>query len=236
MVGCIEFLFSKGLLFQTEYFVFKSKTILRKEKTAMKIIDLQTAKEFFNAPAGEKLQEWCSQNGFCGLFPEEENEHDFITAAALYYAKTKHPKAKYIDICSFASIVAYFTTGMYAGFGTEEYVKERIAENAAIAFAGGVAPVPGSIFGLIPEKPQVNSLDMLDFFEAFYFNDKCAAVAQIMNISRKETAINIMLAFADSKEKYTELVEVANNFLQREITYSDMCETALSTLKERLKK
>ena len=44
------------------------------------------------------------------------------------WAEKNYPSASLKDQCAFAGLVLYFATGMYGGYGTELYEKERIAE------------------------------------------------------------------------------------------------------------
>lgn len=44
------------------------------------------------------------------------------------WAERNYPEVEHKDRCSFAGLVMYFATGMYGGYGTALYEKERIAE------------------------------------------------------------------------------------------------------------
>lgn len=50
------------------------------------------------------------------------------------WAEKNYSEAEHKDCCSFASLVLYFATGAYGGYGTELYEKERIAERNVDTF------------------------------------------------------------------------------------------------------
>lgn len=60
--------------------------------------------------------------------------HSEVTSALLKWSEEKYPNAPHLDHLCFAGLVAYFATGAYSGFGTENVQKERFAEHKAYEF------------------------------------------------------------------------------------------------------
>ena len=196
------------------------------------MIDKQTTLKFFSAPDPVALEAWCRERNYGGVHPTQDVEHNpaeaavpgefpSVLAAALWHAETKHPDASHIDVCSFAGLVAYLATGWYGGFGTEEYEKERQAENIVIALAGGTAPTPYRLFGTIPEsalttKPGAEfTTKVLQFLDEFYFDDAEKAVTNLLETVDETTAARIVLGLARTQAQYRKLAEVANGFLKK---------------------
>lgn len=50
------------------------------------------------------------------------------------WAEEKYPNAPHLYHCCFAGLIAYFATGAYGGYGTENVQKERFAEHKAYEF------------------------------------------------------------------------------------------------------
>ena len=50
------------------------------------------------------------------------------------WAEVHYPNAPTVDHCCFAGLIAYFATGVYGGYGTENNQKERFAEHKAYEF------------------------------------------------------------------------------------------------------
>ena len=116
----------------------------------------------------------------------DDHPSDHLLAAALWHAKTKHPGADNLDVCSYAGLVAYLATGWYGGFGTDQYEKERRAENIVLALAGGsVTSTPGFCFapsGVVEGSPSPEfTLRVLEFLKMFYFQDEVGAVRELQS-------------------------------------------------------
>lgn len=204
----------------------------------MHLIDKKTTLEFLSAPDPATLENWCRENNYGGVNPMQDVQHDpalrplgelpsdHVLAAALWHAETKHPDASHIDVCSFAGLVAYLATGWYGGFGTEEYEKERQAENIVIALAGGTAPAPDSPFGTIPEsaltgRPSAEfTTKALRFLDEFYFGDQEKAVTELLESVDEKTAARVVLGLAKTQAQYRKLVEVASGFLKKKESIS----------------
>lgn len=191
----------------------------------MRLFEVNAVKEFLRNPDRGRLEGWLEENNFSGI--DLSNDHDYITAAALYYAKTKYPDAKLIDVCSFAALTAYLSTGMYSGFGTDEYIKERQAENIIISAAGGQAPSPDGIIALIPAGAEENpnkdfTYKMMTFLERFYFDDEVKAVNELLDISEDIVKAKIVLSLAKTQAEYQEAVEVADEFLKHKTNMTSL--------------
>jgi hypothetical protein len=156
----------------------------------MQFIDKQAVLSFFNAPSPTELETWCRENNYHGVeptrdVPGDKHPSDHVLAAALWYAATSHPDAKNMDICSFGGLVSYLATGWYGGFGTDQYEKERRAENIIIGLAGGAQlaeagfyAVPTAVVNGVPSVEFTQRV--LAFLDAFYFGDEARAVADLM--------------------------------------------------------
>jgi len=176
----------------------------------MKFIDKTAGLSFLNAPDPDYLAQWCRDNGFNGVEPSKEFGDD-IMASALYYGRTNYPDADNIDVCSFAGLVAYLATGMYGGFGTEEYKPERQAENIILAWAGGMAPPPGEVVAFTPVEEDVSAeftRDVLSFLDAFYFVDREKAVADLISRVDKAAVTRIVLALSESQTQYHSAIDM----------------------------
>lgn len=187
----------------------------------MKFIDKKTALEHFDAPGPQELLEWCRKENFHGVNPTSENtSNDLVLAAALWHAKTKYPKAKNLDICSYGGLVSYLATGWYGGFGTEEYQKERRAENIVLALAGCIPPEPNNIIAFIPERnlreePTAEfTRQTLKFLDKFYFIGEEQAVVEILDRIEPMNAARVVLGLARSQAEYKKLAQVADGFLK----------------------
>lgn len=219
------------------------------EGKTMQLIDKKATLEFFAAPGAEELETWCRENGFTGVHPTQDAERaftgakvpsespsDHVLAAALYHATAKYPEADNIDVCSFGGLVAYLATGWYGGFGTESYDKEQQATNIVLALAGGLAPEPGDMFGLIPERalttqPSAEFTNrVLDFLEGFYFGDPEGAVAELLESVDEKTAARVVLSLAKTQAEYKRLVEVANGFLKKKESISTLRQAVRAVL------
>lgn len=104
---------------------------------------------------------------------------DDILALAIHYARSRYPLADDRDVCSFAALVQYLCTGLYGGFGTDDYPKERLAEETILRMAGGYS-LPGSHWSLIPQalvecKPSPEFTQRaLRVLEGLYFQGRTA--------------------------------------------------------------
>lgn len=157
----------------------------------MKLIDKQTALSYFDVPMNcIELEAWCRENGYSGVdptrdIPNESYPSDYVLASALWWAQTNHPDADKLDICSFAGLVAYLATGWYGGFGTDQYEKERRAENIVLSLAGGTQTaepyfyvVPVSVVNGTPTADFTRRV--LEFLDAFYFASEHRAITELM--------------------------------------------------------
>jgi hypothetical protein len=192
----------------------------------MNLIDKKTVLNYFNAPAPEELKRWCEEKGYYGVNPVESfDDVDHVLAAALWYAKTKYSEANY-DIASFAGLVSYLATGMYGGFGTENYTKERQAERIVVALAGGEEGIDG--IGWMPEQviqgtpSEEFTIKVLRFLEEFYFVDEVKAIEEIIKTVDDTTVAKIILALANTPKEYQELVTVADKFLKKKESISSL--------------
>ncbi|MGI9951412.1 hypothetical protein V3F56_03535 [Moorellaceae bacterium AZ2] len=188
----------------------------------MKLINKETALEYFGAPGPEELAAWCQEHGYDSVDPTAyDMPSDHVLAAALWYVKSKHPEADNLDVCSYAGLVSYLATGLYGGFGTEEYAKERQAENIIIALAGGMVAPPGGVVGTIPEEvvkgtPSAEfTRRVLQFLDAFYFGDQEQAVAGLLEGVDEITAARVVLGMARTQAEYQHLTRVVDNFLKK---------------------
>jgi hypothetical protein len=157
----------------------------------MKLIDKETVLSFFNAPSPAELEAWCRENNYGGVEPTRDapgndNPSDHVLAAALWWAQTNHADADRLDICSFAGLVAYLATGWYGGFGTDQYKKERRAENIVLSLAGGGPVDEESEFYFMPAS-VVNGTPtadftrrVLEFLDTFYFSSTRRAITELM--------------------------------------------------------
>lgn len=169
----------------------------------MKLISKNTALEHFAAPGPEVLATWCKENQYTGVDPTRT---DHVLAAALHYAEAKYPDADKLDICSYAGLVSYLTTGWYGGFGTEQYQKERQAENIIIGLAGGTA---GTIEGMyfIPGKAEKVTEEfthrILAFLDEFYFGDEKKAMSELLSKNALDMIrVGEVLTVSEVAEKY----------------------------------
>jgi len=191
------------------------------------LLNRQEVLSYFDAPSPEILEKWCDSYNYQGVFPTQDSQQedmpsDYVLATALYYAQNKYPDAERIDICSFAGLVAYLVTGWYGGFGTDQYTKERIAENVVTALAGGIPPKPGTIITRIPEKPEADTKNILQFLETFYFVDPVKAIDALFEHLDRERIAQVMLALATTQAEYYELAKTADAFLKKKTNISSL--------------
>jgi len=157
----------------------------------VQVLNKSTVIDYFSAPGPAELEAWCRENGYEGVLPTQDVEgenmpSDHVLAAALWYARTKHPNADNLDVCSFAGLVSYLATGWCGGFGTDQYEKERRAENIVLALAGCTPVGNISVGGLwfMPEQSKPGeelTLRVLNFLEEYYFQDEKKALAELMS-------------------------------------------------------
>lgn len=180
----------------------------------------------FTEKDAEALERWCQDNGYYGVFPTKDVENgpsDLVLAAALYYAQNKHHNPSRIDVCSFATLVAYLATGWYGGFGTDEYEKEQIAEKIITAFAGGIPPAPDGVVGFVPaEEPVLDAEKVLRFLEGWYFEDQETALIELLEGCDSKTIAQAILAAARTQAEYEELAEVARDFLRHKANIASL--------------
>jgi hypothetical protein len=108
----------------------------------MRLFDLPTVRSHLGLPARPDEDAHILDGGYPG-------ETDFLEAARIY-AERVWPEAENVDRCSYAGLVAYFATGWYGGYGTDEYQKERQVEALIHAFAGGYPPDEDGILAITP--------------------------------------------------------------------------------------
>jgi len=89
-------------------------------------------------------------------YSDEMLEHIYTWACKKYSDKTTNK-----DLCSFAALIEYFSTGWYGGYGTELYEKERLIETQARHLYTTLNPE-------FSEKEK--SLNLIKFIENCYFN------------------------------------------------------------------
>jgi hypothetical protein len=165
--------------------------LILKEELLLKLIDKQTALSYFDVPMNcIELEAWCRENGYSGVdptrdIPNESYPSDYVLASALWWAQNRYPDANNLDICSFAGLVAYLATGWYGGFGTDQYEKERRAENIVLSLAGGTQTaepyfyvVPVSVVNGTPTADFTRRV--LEFLDTFYFIDERRAITELM--------------------------------------------------------
>lgn len=211
----------------------------------MSLIEKQTALKYFAAPSPpEELTVWCQENGYLGLDPVENSGRDdlpddYLLAAALWHARTKHPAAARLDVCSYAGLTAYLATGWYGGFGTDGYQKERQAENIVLALAGGIAAEPDGVLATVPETvvngtPSAEfSRRVLTFLDAFYFGDQEEAVADLLDSVDGLIAARIVLGMARTQAEYDRLARVADGFLKKKENISALRKAVKDVLSQK---
>ena len=192
----------------------------------MKLISKKTVLEYFDAPGPQELSDWCREEKFSGVDPAGGNvvddgmPSDLVLAAALWHARTKYPEAGNLDVCSYGGLVSYLATGWYGGFGTEEYQKERRAENIVLALAGGTAPEPDGMIAFIPERnlreePTAEfTRQVLEFLDKFYFVGEEQAVVEALDQTEPMNAARVVLGLARTRVEYERLARVADGFLK----------------------
>ena len=199
----------------------------------MKLISKNVALEYLGAPGVDELETWCKENGYYGVAPTRDTIHivaggraedlpsDHILAAALWHARNEFPDAENMDVCSYGGLVSYLATGWYGGFGTDQYQKERQAENIVLSLAGGIAPGPDDVFcfapaGAIDREPGAEFTEsVLRFLDGFYFSNAEAAVAEAIQDVEPVVAARAVLALARNQAEYENLARVADGFLKR---------------------
>lgn len=211
----------------------------------MKLINGKIVLNEFGAPGPVELEAWCKENGFEGVLPTQDNKQDSgigmpsdtVLASALWHAKDRHPDAELLDVCSFGGLVSYLATGWYGGFGTDYYVKERLAENIVTALAGGVPAEPDGFASLMPESrltgepSEAFTTLVLKFLERFYFEDQVAAVQDLIGLD-EDGAISaqVILALAGDVAEYEKLASVADGFLKKKKPISSLREAVKEVL------
>ncbi|KAF2958416.1 hypothetical protein AS159_01570 [Thermotoga sp. Ku-13t] len=128
-------------------------------------------------PGRDELERFAELYGIMGT--DTSNEHDYITLAVMRYARGKYPNASAYDVASFGSILPYLATGMYGGFGTDQYWKEELADMAIIAACGGVPPAPGELLAIMPRGAKLDTAIALDFLTEWYFGDSAKALIEL---------------------------------------------------------
>lgn len=195
-------------------------------KKTVKLINKQAVLEYLTAPGPEELASWCQENSYGGVDPtrdpgRDDMPSDHILAAALWHAREKFPGATDLDVCSYAGLVAYLATGWYGGFGTDEYEKERQAENIVLALAGGIVAEPDGFVATVPESviketPSAEfTRQVLVFLDAFYFGDQEQAVADLLDGVDDLTVARIVLGMARTQAEYDHLARAADGFLKK---------------------
>lgn len=141
----------------------------------MRLFDEATVMDYLKTelPAGQEI-EMLEKEGFAGA-----EHYTEVMRKALIYALTKYPEVSRTDVCSWAGLVESYLTGMYSGFGTEMYPKEREADRLVILFAGGWLDEAGEL-GRTPPLDEAGEVrlpmdkgewtrDALRLLERFYF-------------------------------------------------------------------
>ena len=77
--------------------------------------------DYGGKPTAEQLKKWLEGG-------REITDTDAVTAWAYAWAK-RYEAQDYRDYASYAALMASFVTGMYGGFGTDQYEKERKIED-----------------------------------------------------------------------------------------------------------
>lgn len=116
------------------------------------MFDKATVERLLACPLSRtELEEFLSEKRIFGLdLSEEGYTDDTILAKAIWYAYTHYPDSDLRDKLSFATMIQYFVTGMYGGFGLEEYEKEKLAEKLIMEMIGGRLDI-NTGFGLMPQ-------------------------------------------------------------------------------------
>jgi hypothetical protein len=204
-----------------------------------------------NPPAPKDLEAWVNDNNIAmAPFAEEleisladksngADDHDvprdmpmpysgYVTAAACWWAETKHPDAEDIDKYSFAGLLSGLSTGLYGGFGTDQYPKENQAQDIVFALAGGLAAPPGQLVGLAPVGME-NRKDIAEltrtafaFLRSFYFDDQERAVMDLISNIDQNTTARILLALARTNDSYQRLAIAAKAYLQKKAPVSSL--------------
>jgi hypothetical protein len=201
----------------------------------MKLISYETIIDIINPPAPEELEKWTVENRIMMTpFAEEmaaANKAErgpgdmlgqsHLTAAAFWHAATRYPESNTLDQASFAGLVAGLATGLYGGFGTDQYEKENQASDIITALAGGMPAAPDEIVGTIPRGIE-NRPDMVEFtkkafafLEKFYFVDQEQAVMELIEDLDQNATARVLLSLARTKDSYAELAFTVREFLAR---------------------
>ena len=198
----------------------------------MILIDKKTALEIFNPPAPNVLNAWLDENNIHAgtADPGDDYTGSYTLCAALHWAKTKHPDAGMMDICSFAGLSQSLSTGFSSGFGTDEYQKERIIDNLILTLAGGTAAHPDDIVSLVPSdlatgerKPTPDETEkIIGIMDQCYFGDMAAAISDIIETMTPEQAAKVVLSMAQTNAEYQELHGIAKKFLARKSSIGDL--------------
>ena len=94
---------------------------LLESKTFIQFFELDKDNETANLSA-EATDRWLMWNQFD------------LTEDLRKWAEEKYPNTPRLYHCCFAGLIAYFATGGYGGYGTENVQKERFAEHKAYEF------------------------------------------------------------------------------------------------------
>lgn len=146
-------------------------------------------------PSDLNLQKWLDNNHYKGLQVDSRDlDDDYLLGALLYYANSKYPEATSTDIVSFAGLLQYFCNGWYGGFGTELYKKERKAENICRSIGSDDENL------------------VFEFLEKFYFDSEESGILYLID---KANLSSLILALAENREQYQNLLSAADNFLKK---------------------
>ena len=100
----------------------------------MEILDRKYVKKFFGLDELKSEEYPFLREGDVPEAKYWSLRYDEYLKAVKAWAHSQFPQAEEIDCCSFAALVLYFATGIYGGWGTERYTKERYAEAKAYSF------------------------------------------------------------------------------------------------------
>ncbi len=150
------------------------------------LMDPDVTRDLLKADLSEVAQTLQRGHWMLGVDPCDEKSWacarvtgDDILALAIHYAASRYPLAEDRDVASFATLIQYFATGMYGGFGTEEYGREKLAHETVLRMAGGYS-LPHSHWSIIPQalvdgspSPEFTRR-ALRVLEGIYFQGKTA--------------------------------------------------------------
>lgn len=197
----------------------------------MQIFDEKTVLDLMNPPdRTDLIRHLENHNISTGLQPDPASDvwnTDYIMSAACWYGYQKIGEHT-IDVYSFAGLLSSLCSGMYGGFGTEEYKPERQAEAILQAWIGGVPAHPDGIVGTIPQdvlfgKPDPQRTKKgFSFLASWYFGDKITALIDLFKDEPPEIIAQCVLALAQTATQYNELLDVAKGFLKRKQTIGEL--------------